>query len=231
MNRKIVKSYNNFVNEGKREQVKLDELLDIMSKRKLTKEEKDLLDKLSKGESLDDDSDKPSALQSHKTGGGYLFDQEGNVLTAGEEEDDKPGQEFYTAKGKQRSAEKLKRGNFIDARIYRNKDSDERMIFANITVQKGDNVENDWLIYRSGSQSGKFPMGQFMDTKSPKYSAYKTKTPEIMWKDLDLDFDYGMVLDQDLYEDFINFVELYKENQVRHKDILTRLRRRFLGLL
>lgn len=230
MKKKIVKSYDVFVNEGKREQAKLDELLDIMSKRKLTKEENDLLVRLGKGESLPDDgSDKPDTLQTHKTGGGYLFDEKGDVLT--EDEPEKPGQEFYTAKGKQRSAEKLKKGDFIDTRIYRNKESEERMIFSNTSIQKGEEIENDWIIYRTGSQSGKFPLGQFMDTKSPKYSAYKTKTPEIMWKELDLDFDYGMIFDQDLYEDFINFVELYKENQVRHKDILTRLRRRFLGLL
>lgn len=227
MNNKLIKSFNNFINEGKSEEAKLDELMDIMAKRKLTSEEKDLLDRLSRGESLP--VDKPT-LQTHKTGGGYLFDQGGNVLT-GEEEEEKPGKEFYTAKGKQRSAEKLKKGNFIDARVYRNKDSDERMIFANITIQKGEEMENDWMIYRSGSQSGKFPLGQFMDTKSPKYAAYKNKTPEIMWKELDLDFDFGMVLDQDLYEDFINFAELFRENQVRHKDILNRLRRRFLGLL
>lgn len=232
MNKKVIKSYDKFVNEGRREQAKIDEILDIMSKRKLTKEEQDLLARLSKGESLPPEQVNTPNLKTHKTGGGYVFDDEGNVLT--EEEPDTPGQEFLTTKGKQRSADKLTKDDVIDARVYRNKNSEERWIFANISVNEEGGMKNDWLIYRTGSMSGKFPMGQFMDTNSPKYIAFKNKTADLFWKELDFEFDFGMVLDQDLYEDFINFVELYKEykkNPKRNVDILNRLRRRFLGLL
>jgi hypothetical protein len=52
-----------------------------------------------------------------------------------------------------------------------------------------------------------------------------------MWKELDYSFDYGMILDEDLYEDFMTFVTLYKEDQRKHADYLRRLRLRFVKLL
>ena len=44
-------------------------------------------------------------------------------------------------------------------------------------------------------------------------------------------YDYGMVLDRDLYEDFTNFVDLYKTNQAKYGNMLLRLRDRFMKLL
>ena len=226
-----IKSYDGFVNEGKREQQKIDELLDIMSKRKLTKEEMDLLSFLSKGGSLpDEEPDVPPTLQMHKTGGGYLYDDEGNVLTQKEEEDIKPGQEFTTVKGKQGGADKLKKEDIADARVYRNKDSEERKFYAYITIEKDGEISHDWIIYKTVVRD-KYPFGQFMDTNASKFKYYKTTTPEALWKELDYQFDYGMVLDPDLYEDFFNFVELYKENQARNRDVLRTLHARFSKLL
>ena len=219
-------NYDDFVsNEGKREQQKIDELLDIIRKRKLTDEEKELLLFLNKGGNLPDD-DKPS-LATHKTGGGYLMDDEGDVLT--EEEPDKPGEEFVTVKGKQRSAEKLDAENVLDARVYRNKNSENRVIHAYITHEGDSGMTNDWIIYSTAADRCEF--GQFKDTTSPKYEFFKKITPEMMWKKLDYSFDYGMILDEDLYEDFMTFVTLYKEDQRKHADYLRRLRLRFVKLL
>ncbi len=225
---KIVKSYRSFINEGKREQQKIDELLEIMNKRKLTAEEHELLVTLSKGGSLPDEPDDRPILQTHKTGGGYLFDDEGNVLT--DEEPEKPGQEFVTVKGKQKGADKLSTKDIMDARVYRNKDNEERRIYVYTTIETDSGITNDWIIYRTGG-GDKYPFGQFLDTNAQKYAFYKKMSPEQLWGELDFTFDYGMVLDEDLYEDFINFVELYKENQRRNIDVLNKLRLRFLKLL
>jgi hypothetical protein len=230
MNR-IVKTYMNFLNEGQREQKKIDELLDIMKRRKLTEEEMNILTKLSKGETLpEEESDSKPILKTHKTGGGYLFDEEGNVMTEQEEEDVSPGQEFMTTKGKMRSADKLEKGNILDARIYKNKNGEVRVIFAYVSRSSESGTTSEWIIYRTDGGE-KYPFGQFLDTNSSKYSFYKIITPETLWKELDYSWDYGMVLDDDLYEDFTNFIDLYKENQARNRDVLTALRSRFLKLL
>lgn len=220
MTKRVVKKYNKFIKEGKREQAKIDELLDIIKKRKLTDEEKDLLTRLGRGESLPEES-KP-VLQTHKTGCGYIFDEEGDVLV--EEEPDAPGKQFFTAKGKQKGVDKLKIDQAPEARVYKNKNSEIRQFFVNIT--KDD--KNDWIIYRT---VGKTPFGEFCDTNSSKYSFYKNMTPEQLWEELDNYWDYGMVLDNDLYQDFMNFAELFKEDQVRYREMLTKLRNRFLKLL
>ena len=224
---KTVKSYLDFVNEGRTEQKKIDELLEIMKKRKLTKEEQDLLVHLSKGGSLPEEEHDRPTLQTHKTGGGYLFDDEGNVMTH-EEEPTNPGQEFVTTKGKQRSADKIH--DVIDARVYRNKDSEERLIFSHATYETDSGITNDWIIYRTIG-TDKHIYGQFMDTNLPRFQYYKTTPPDILWKELDYKYDYGMILDEDLYEDFTNFVTLYKENQRRNAHVLDRLHNRFKKIL
>lgn len=220
MSKRFVKKYTKFIKEGKREQAKIDELLDIMNKRKLTDEEKDLLARLGKGEKLPDE--KP-VLQTHKTGGGYIFDEEGDVVVQ-DEEPTAPGKQFFTPKGKQKGVDKLKIDQAPEARVYKNKNSEVRQFFVNITKDGN----NDWLIYRT---VGRTPYGEFCDTNSSKYSFYKNMTPEQLWEELDGYWDYGMVLDKDLYEDFLNFAELFKEDQVRYKDMLTKLRNRFIKLL
>lgn len=221
---RIIKSYLGFVNEG-REQEKIDQLLDIMKTRKLTQDEKDLLTRLSMGETLPDDE---PVIKKHKTGG-FLFDEEGNVMT--EEEPVNPGEEFYTTKGKQRSAEKLETKDVMDARIYKNKESLERFIFAYVSVESESGMTNEWIVYRTGKDP-KFPYGQFLDPLSVKYqSEFKNITPDILWERLDYMYDYGMVLDRDLYEDFTNFVDLYKTNQAKYGNMLLRLRDRFMKLL
>lgn len=221
MKKKVIKTYGKFINEGKREQDKIDELLDIILKRKLTKDEQDLLTRLSKGESLPEEN-KPSIV-SHKTGGGYMFDDQGNVMT---EEEPETGREFVTNKGKQKSVNLTKKDN-LDARVYRNKSSEERFFFVNITEDNEGKMLNDWLIYRTGSV--KYPLGQFMDTKSEKFASFKNKTPEMMWKDNDTEFDYGMVLNDELYQDFIEFAEIFKT--LKNKSRITQLREKFLRLL
>lgn len=223
---KIVKSYRSFINEGKREQQKIDELLEIMNKRKLTTEEREFLITLSRGGSLPYEPDDRPILQTHKTGGGYLFDDDGNVLT--DEEPYKPRQEFVTVKGMQKGSDKLSTKDIMDARVYRNKDNEERRIY--VYIEKDGGIANDWIIYRTGN-GDKYQFGQFLDTNAQKYAFYKKMSPEQLWGELDFTFDYGMVLDEDLYEDFINFVELYKENQRRNIDVLNKLRLRFLKLL
>jgi hypothetical protein len=221
----MIKSYNIFINEGAVEKKKIDELLDIMSRRKLTAEENELLIHLSKGGALEED--KPTLVK-HKTGGGYMFDEKGNVMT--EEEDEKPGQEFTTSKGKQMGADKLKKENIIDARVYRNRDSDERFFYVATSYETDSGMTSDWIIYRTAGGE-KYPLGMFLDTNAPKFRYYKTTPANILWKELDFKYDYGMILDDDLYEDFINFVELYKENQNRNKGILEQIHKRFCSLL
>lgn len=226
MKRKVIKSYVHFVNEGKREQDKIDQLLEIMAKRKLTEEERNLLSSLSKGGSLPEE-DKP-VYKKNKLTNDLETDDVGNVIV--EEDPGKAGSEFVTSKGKQNSVDKIKIEDIIDARVYKNKTSEENVFFAYTTSEKEGVVENNWIIYRTGSMD-KYPLGQFMDVNAPKYIRFKTKTPEQMWKDLDFEFDFGMILDQDIYEDFINFVELYKESQVKHAKILQKLRSRFVKLI
>jgi hypothetical protein len=224
---KIVKSYNIFLNEGQREQKKIDELLDILSRRKLTEDEKELLTSLSKGGSLPPEEKKSTGLSTTKSGSGYLFDDEGRVLTNDEE---KPGQEFVTAKGKQSGVNKIEAANIIDARVYRNRDNEERFIYSSITIEGENGMTSDWIIYRTGG-GPQFPFGQFLDTNAPKFRYYKSTPPDVLWSELDYKFDYGMILDEDLYEDFTNFVELYKENMARNKEFLTRIYKRLCEIL
>lgn len=218
-----MKSFLRFINEGKREEAEINRLLDKGLKN-LSDEEKDLLRRLSSGESLPEEE--RASLKMHKTGGGYLYDDEGNIMTE-EEPEIKPGQEFVTAKGKMRSADKLPNEEIIDARVYRNKDSEERFIFSHVTLETESGVTHDWLIYRTGGSE----FGMFMNTNSEKFKYYKLTPPEVLWKEKDHQYDYCMVLDQDLYEDFVNFAELYKENQKRNNTILRQLHNRFRGLL
>ena len=224
-----MKKFHEFINEGKREEAKMNELLEIIKKsklggRKLTEEEHDLLVSLSKGESLPDES---STLKMHKTGGGYLYDDEGNVLTE-EEPEINPGKEFVTAKGKSRSSDKFDVEDIIEARVYRNKNSEERFIYSYMTIETDNGITNDWIIYRT---NGGKEFGMILDTNLDRFKYYKQTIPDVLWKELDFKFDYGMILDQDLYQDFINFIELFKENKARNKEILKRLYMRFCTLL
>jgi len=226
MNKKVVKSYKVFLNEGAAEQKKMDELLDILSRRKLTEDERELLVHLSQGGSLPEE-EKPT-LATHKTGG-YMFDDEGNVIT--EDDGEKPGKEFTTTKGKQSGVDKIsKKVDVVDARVYRNKDSDERFFYVPTSYETDSGMTSDWIIYRTGGGS-KYPLGMFLDTNALKFRYYKTTPANALWKELDYRYDYGMMLDDDLYEDFINFVELYKENQIRNRDILQTIHGRFCSLL
>lgn len=226
MNRRVI-TYDNFLEEGKREQQKIDELLD-KGFNKLSDEEKNLLKRLSRGETLPEEDIKKPVLSTHKTGGGYLFDENGNIMT--EEGGEKPGEEFVTTKGKQSGIDKISAINLIDARIYRNRDNEERFVYASTTIEGESGMTSDWIIYRTGG-GPQYPFGQFLDTNAPKFRYYKSTPPEILWTELDYKFDYGMVMDDDLYEDFTNFVELYKENMARNKDFLMRIYQRFCKLL
>lgn len=221
-----MRNFFQFIMEGKREEAKMNELLDILTKRKLTPEEHELLVSLSKGESLPEEE--KEVLKMHKTGGGFLYDDEGNILTQKEEEEIKPGQEFTTIKGKTRSTgrEEVKPEEFFDARVYRNKDNEERFIYVHRTDDEG---VHDWIIYRT---DGGKEFGKILDTNLDKLKHYKSTTPEQLWKELDYRFDYGMVLDQDICEDIINFAELYKAGgKGGSRNIMDRLHRRFCTLL
>ena len=229
---KIIKSFNIFINEGKREQIKIDELLDKGIKN-LTAEEKELLGKLSKGDTLDEDDDDRGGtptLKMHKTGGGYLYDDDGNVMTEEEPGETKPGQEFVTAKGKQSSIDKLDEDKILDARVYRKKDSENRVIYVYTTIETESGQTNSWIIYKTDGGTD-FPFGQFINMESPKNAHLKSRNPAAMWEEKDWEYDYGMVLDEDFYGDFINFVQLYKEGNLRNKDILLRFKTRFTKLL
>jgi hypothetical protein len=223
-------SFMRFINEAKgaREQKKIDELLDkIQGGGKLTDEERNLLVRLNKGEELPYEEEDKAVLKTDKTGG-LKFDSQGNVIT--EDEPTKAGQEFVTAKGKQRSADKIARRSSSEARIYRNKDSEERFIYCQYIIDSETGKTSDFYVYRTGG-GDKYPYGQFLDTSVQKYSFYRRITPDILWKELDYTWDYGMVLDDDLYEDFMNFVELYRENQFRNRHVLETLKQRFDKLL
>lgn len=218
--------FREFITEGKKEETKMNELLEIMKKRKLTAEEHELLVSLSRGESLPEES--TPSLKMHKTGGGYLYDDEGNILTE-EEPEIKPGKEFVTAKGKTRSADKIDEiENIIEARAYRNKDNEERFIYSYVTLNNDSGVTHDWIIYRT---EGGEEFGKILNTNLDRFKYYKQTTPEVLWKALDYKWDYCMILDQDLYEDFINLIELKKENKKRNKEVLNRLYMRFSTLL
>jgi hypothetical protein len=195
--------------------------LDILNTRKLTDDEKDLLARLSKGESLPEPS-----MKKHKTGGGYMFDDKGKVILEDEPAD--TGKEFLTSRGKQKKIQP-KKNDVIDARVYRNRNSEERFFFLYVTTEKENGSESTWVIFRTGSE--RYPLGQIMDIRSPKFADFINKHPEQLWKELDFDFDYGMILDDELYEDVVEYVELYKDNQVRYKNRLIELKNKFLKLL
>lgn len=216
-----MKGFFQFITEGKREEAKMNELLDKGIKN-LSSEERDLLSRLSRGESLPEEIPE---LKMHKTGGGYMYDDEGNVITTDEEEL-KPGKEFTTNKGKIRPVDKIE--EILNARVYRNRDNEERFIYAYMT-EINDGVETkDWIIYRT---DGGKEFGKILDTNIDRLKHYKKTIPDVLWKELDFKFDYCMVLDQDLYEDFMNFIELYKAGGKRGRDVMDRLHRRFCTLL
>lgn len=228
MNRRVI-PYDDFLIEGKREQQKIDELLD-KGFSNLSDEEKELLKHLVGGGDLPkEDKDSPTLL---KTKSGMLVtDDEGRVVTADKDDEEEPGKEFTTQKGKTRGVEKFKREVNLDARAYRNKDSEERFFYVleNIYDASGMTLYN-WHIYRTGDGS-KYPFGMFMDLESQKFGFYKRLKPDILWKELDYVWDYGLILDEDLYEDFMNFTSLYKTNQSSNSQILTTLRNRFAKLM
>lgn len=226
MERKNIKSFINFINEGKREQDKIDELLEILSRRKLTSEERDLLDLLGKGGKLPEEN---IVYKKNKLTNDLETDDQGNPIV--EENPIVSGKEFVTNKGKKNSVDKIKIDEIIDARVYKNKTSEENIFFVYLTENNEGVINNKWAIYRTGGSSDKHPIGQFMDVNNPRFSKFKNKTPDQMWKDLDFDFDYGMILDQSLYQDFIYFMELYKEDQIKHMNLLKKLRNRFIKLI
>jgi hypothetical protein len=218
-----IKSYNNFLFEGHREQAKINELLDAASTRRLTDDEKDLLKRLSMGEKLP-----PEELKKDKTGG-LLTDEKGNIITQDDPSIKKDG-EFFTEKGKSRSAEKMEKRiseASSNARVYRSKDSEERFFFI---YMKSENPY--WIIYRTGINE-KHPLGQFMNTSDPKWSYFNKKSTDQLWAENDKQFDYGMILDDELQELFLNFIELYKdkENEKRNVTEIKKIRNRFITLL
>jgi len=198
-----IKTYTGYLFEGQREQRKIDELLDISTTRRLTDEEKDLLRRLSSGESLPAESPK---------------------------KDDGKNAEFFTEKGKKNSAEDTEKKladkpvvNY-EARVYRNKTSEERFIF----VHRPDN--NTWIVYRTGNPD-RTPLGIFLNTTSTRYiEMYFGKTPQALWKMNDMDFDYGMILDQETYNLFIEFTGLAKDTD-KNRAKLIQIRQRFLTLI
>jgi hypothetical protein len=233
MNNNNLKTFIKFY-EGRREQEKIDELLDIASQRKLTDEEKDLLKRLNKGELLPPEEKERTKLMMHKTGGGFLYDDQGNIMVQ-KGEGEKEGSEFVTDKGRTRQIDKLvARESMLNARVYRNRESEERFVYCYQTATNDSGItSNEWIIYRtiSGPMLERFPFGQFLDTSAPKYSFFKRMTPEHLWKELDYTWDFGMVLNEELYSDFMKFLKLYKENQIKNKEILTEIRNKFTKLL
>lgn len=196
-----LKNFNNFIFEGKDEMDKIDELMDIMNTRKLTPEESDLLKRLSRGEKLPE-KEKPKLVMK-PSGAGYLLDDEGNPVVKRtiepETEDDKA---FVTSKGKNKIVEPINNKSII-ARAYKNKESDDIYIFANI--------KNKWFVYRTRITK-ESPYGQFLNLDSPKQAFIKNSTPIQLWKILDMDFDYGMEFDNKLKDDFIDFIRLWDED-------------------
>lgn len=198
----IIKKFNNFIVEGKMEMDKIDELMDIMSKRELTSDEKDLLKRLSRGEKLPDKE--KVRLVTKSSGSGYVLDDEGNPITTKKNQIDEPDKPFVTAKGKSKDFSIDVKN--VTSRIYKNRNSDECYIFTFFL--------DKWVIYRTRITKD-HPYGQFLNAErlDPKYAR---STPQQMWKILDMDFDYGMEFDEKLTNDFIDFVkefENYREKK------------------
>jgi hypothetical protein len=227
----MAKTFSNFLGEGKREQDKINEFLD-KGIQNLTREEKALFDRLLKGGTLPTESKAPPVIKTDKTGN-YLKDEDGRVITEPDKDEDTEldaGQEFTTGKGKKIGADKIVPPKIINARVYRNKDSEERFIYSYVTLEDADGGKyNDWIVYRTG---GGREFGAFLDTSNPKFSYYRTTAPKALWEILDWKYDFGMMLDDDLYEDFTTFIELYKNREERaNRGPLTALYRRLSGLL
>jgi len=204
-----IKNFKFFINEGAREESEINRLLDIMSRRELTSEEKKLLSDLSSGvKKLDDD--KP-ILKKHKTGG-LLFDSDGGVLTEGDPGEGEAGQEFVTNKGKTRNVEKEDVEEITNARVYRNMDSEERFYYIY--------TRDKWIIYRTG---GKLEYGMFLDETSNYYKKYLYTKPDAMWKELDFVYEVGMELDRKTLDMFSTFLELYNEDQKKNSAMLQQL--------
>lgn len=196
-----IKSFNGYLFEGQREQEKIDQLLDLSASRRLTDEEKDLLRRLSAGEKLPADAEK---------------------------REDSSG-EFLTNKGKKNSADKIeqklnKAGTLLNARVYSYHNSPERFVLVFL-----DELDR-WFIYRTGNPE-KTPLGIFLSKDSPLYiQNFQDKTPEQVWKDCDQKYDYGMILDDELYRIFNELLELGKTPQENRARII-QIRERFLKLL
>lgn len=220
-----IKNFMEFINEessqiGKRENDEINRLIDLMSKRELTPEEKKLLDDLGNGKKLPEKE--PPKIKTHKTGG-FLFDDKGDVMTEEEEESsdtDDEGKEFLTSKGKSKGSSIGLSETPIDTRVYRNRDSEERMIYS---YQDG-----KWVIYRSG---GKSEFGMFLDESTPLYKKYENISPVEMWKNLEGVYDVGMVFDKGTYDEFLIFCELYNESQIKNKIYLQQLHKKLKTLI
>lgn len=227
MDKKII-SYNHFLrlNEGLREDKKIDELLDILKIRKLTDEEKDLLKRLSNGEKLPP----PAAvnLKKDKTGG-LIFDENGNPIVQKDDEI-KAGSVFQTKKGKNKISPENK-NNILEARVYKNKNSTENFffVFTSITNDATNEITPYLFIYRTGGNA--MPIGTFMNDERKKAQNFRNDMPPSeLWKQLDLDFDYGMILDFELYQDLIELIEIFGKPE-RNKNRITQIKNKFLKLL
>jgi len=209
-----LKNYTDFIKEGKREEDEINRLLDLMDKRQLTDEEKKLLSDLSSGKKLEEE--KPT-LAKHKTGG-LLFDEEGDVITHGEEP--KAGEEFVTKKGKQSSLE-VEHDDRTNARVYRANGSDERFYFVSSS--------DGWIVYRTG---GKYEFGMFLSKDSKYYGEIASMNVDELWDDLNWKFDIGMELDKKTLDDFKYFMELYYEkDQKKYKEYLKVLYKKLSTLI
>jgi hypothetical protein len=196
-----IKNFNNYLFEGQREQKKIDELLDISTSRRLTDEEKDILRRLSAGEKLPAEFDK--------------------------KKDENTG-EFLTNKGKRVSADKIEQklnaAGTLNARIYSRHNSPERFILV------FSNEIDHWFIYSTGDPN-KTPLGVFLNKESPLYvENYQGKSPEQVWNFCDKKYDYGMILDDDLFNLFNELLNLGKK-PVENRTRIIQIRERFLKLL
>ena len=219
-----IKKFVQFINEesapiGRRENDEINRLIDLMGKRDLTPEEKKLLDDLGNGKKLPEPT--PPKLKTHKTGG-FLFNDEGDVMTEEETEssEDEEGKEFVTSRGKSKGVSVGSVEKPIETRVYRNRDSEERMIYS---------FENGrWKIYRSG---GKTEFGMFLDESSPLYKKYENTPPAEMWKSLEGVYDMGMILDKGTYDEFSIFCDLFYEDQRKNRSYLQQLHKKLKTLL
>ena len=215
----MIKNFNNFINEGKLEQDKINELIDKMSGgTKLTSEELKLLDYLSRGGSL---KQQIPVLKTDKTGG-FVFDEEsGDVMTEESPSKKDVCKEIFTKKGETNPI-KNNTGSY-NYRVYKNKNSDEtRFYIFDISGDK------QWTIFRTG---GKNIYGSFLRKDVPSYEHFKNKTPEQLWAELDTIYDYGMILDDETIKIFNRFYEIFHNEPEKHKKELLSLFTKLKNLL